>query len=74
MAKKEVAVDEVEKYPDGSPIVRFPRWVYPGGKPSVNPTNKNQHDGILVNNQEELDAAFKSFGQVEGEPTKPKGW
>lgn len=65
MAKNNEEV--VEKYPDGTPIVRFPRWVYPGGKPA----HKTDHRGVLVHNQKELDAALASFGGEEA--PKPSG-
>lgn len=67
------AVEEIERYPDGTEVKRFPRYVYPGGKPATNPANRYEHNGVLVNNQKELDAALKSFGPskpVEEKPAK----
>lgn len=58
-------VKEVERYPDGTEIKRFPRWVYPGGKPQTNPANKYEHNGILVNNSMELAQALERFGETQ---------
>lgn len=65
---------EVEHYPDGSEIKRFPRWVYPGDKPSISGERRHSHNGVLVNNEDELKAALTSFGDVETTEEKPKGW
>lgn len=64
--------EEVKKYPDGTEIKQFPKWVYPGGKPvHASPANRTQHNGVLVNNEKELQAVLESFGEVEKiEPNK----
>lgn len=62
-------VKEVEKYPDGKEIVRYPKWVYPGGKPEHSSPKKEGHNGILVNNKEEEDAVLNP-----GKSKKPDDW
>ena len=59
---------EVKKYADGTEIKQFPKWVYPGGKPAHNnPANRTLHNGVLVQNEEELKAALVSFGEAQPE-------
>lgn len=69
---------EVEKYPNGEEIKRFPRWVYPGDKPVVSGERRHTHNGVLVNNEKELKEALASFGEGEIEQpskdNKKAGW
>jgi len=60
---------EVKKYADGTEIKQFPKWVYPGGKPAhASPANRTQHNGVLVQNEEELKAALVEFGEATETP------
>lgn len=71
---------EVKRYPDGTEIQQFPRWVYPGGKIARNPENRFEHNGVLVQNEMELEQALVRFGDKQlskdaGPQEKPKaGW
>lgn len=66
-----VANNEIEKYPDGSPIARYPKWIYPGGNPQYVSPKKDAHNGVLVNSKEEHDAYLKDNPDYA---EKAEGW
>ena len=75
MAKAPVE-DTTEKYPDGTPITRYPKWIYPGGKPQLSNDRKTTN-GVLVQNKEEHDAYISEhpeFADEEAPKAKAKGW
>ena len=74
---------EADKYPDGTPIVRYPKWIYPNNKPEHSSPRKEGHNGVLVNSKEEHDAYLKEHPEFGEEDTfeetykpdkKAKGW
>lgn len=69
MAKESKVKAEVvaDKYPDGTDIIRYPRWIYPGGKL----TAENAKQGVHVADKAEHDAYVEDHPEFA---EKAEGW